>query len=96
MASATAQPKRDYYYQSRLGNRVFDLDLGSVALAFAGASTPEHQRDIDAVLAAHGAPDFTAQPPRTEERLRKKPLGIYINGLAWSRELDSTEGARKP
>ncbi len=57
---ATAQPKRDYYYQSRLGNRVFDLDLGPVALAFAGASTPEHQRDIDAVSAAHGAQDFAA------------------------------------
>ncbi|MGS8178552.1 conjugal transfer protein TrbE, partial [Pseudomonas aeruginosa] len=38
---ATAQPKRDYYYQSRLGNRLFDLDLGPVALAFAGASTPQ-------------------------------------------------------
>jgi len=57
---AQAQPKQDYYYQSRLGNRVFDLDLGPVALAFAGASTPQHQRDIDAVLAAHGAQDFTA------------------------------------
>ena len=57
---AQAQPKQDYYYQSRLGNRVFDLDLGPVALAFAGASTPEHQRDIDAVLAAHGAQDFAA------------------------------------
>ena len=49
---ATAQPKRDYYYQSRLGNRVFDLGLGAVALAFAGASTPEDQRDVDAVLAS--------------------------------------------
>ena len=57
---AQAQPKQDYYYQSRLGNRVFDLDLGPVALAFAGASTPQHQRDIDAVLAAHGARDFAA------------------------------------
>ncbi|MEN1529130.1 conjugal transfer protein TrbE, partial [Pseudomonas aeruginosa] len=28
---ATAQPKRDYYYQSRAGNRLFDLDLGPVA-----------------------------------------------------------------
>ncbi len=55
---ARAQPKQDYYYQSRLGNRVFDLDLGPVALAFAGASTPEHQRDIDALLVAHGAQDF--------------------------------------
>ncbi len=36
------------------------------------------------------------QPPRSEERLRKNPLGIYVNGLSWSRELDATEGARKP
>jgi type IV secretion system protein VirB4 len=55
---AQAQPKRDYYYQSRLGNRLFDLDLGSIALAFAGASTPEHQRAIDAVLAQSGEEGF--------------------------------------
>ena len=36
------------------------------------------------------------QPPRTEERLRKNPLGIYVNGLSWSRELESLEGAKKP
>jgi len=36
------------------------------------------------------------QPPRTEEKLRKNSLGIYVNGLSWSRELDATEGARKP
>ncbi len=57
---AQAQPKRDYYYQSRLGNRVFDLGLGPVALAFAGASTPEHQRAIDAVSASGPAPGFPA------------------------------------
>ncbi|OJX27945.1 MAG: conjugal transfer protein TrbE [Burkholderiales bacterium 68-12] len=55
---ATAQPKRDYYYQSRLGNRVFDLGLGPVALAFAGASSPEDQRAIDAVFAAVPPSDF--------------------------------------
>lgn len=32
------------------------------------------------------------QPPRTEQRLRRNPLGIYVNGLSWTRELDSTEG----
>jgi len=31
------------------------------------------------------------QAPRTEERLRRNPLGIYINGLSWSRELDATD-----
>ncbi|MNU98434.1 Type IV secretion system protein virB4 [compost metagenome] len=57
---ATAQPKRDYYYQSRLGNRVFDLGLGPVALAFAGASSPEDQRAIDAVSAAVPSSEFAA------------------------------------
>ncbi|MCC7330484.1 MAG: conjugal transfer protein TrbE [Gammaproteobacteria bacterium] len=57
---ATAQPKRDYYYQSRLGNRVFDLGLGPVALAFAGASTPQDQRDIDAVSESVPRSDFAA------------------------------------
>ncbi len=36
------------------------------------------------------------QAPRSEERLRKNPLGIYINGLSWSRELDTSEGVKKP
>jgi type IV secretion system protein VirB5 len=31
------------------------------------------------------------QPPRTADTLRKNPLGIYINGLAWSRELDPAQ-----
>ena len=55
---ATAEPKRDYYYQSRLGNRLFDLDLRPVALAFAGASTPEDQRGMDALLASMPVADF--------------------------------------
>ncbi|MBC3466852.1 conjugal transfer protein TrbE [Pseudomonas sp. RW10S2] len=57
---ATAQPKHDYYYQSRVGNRLFDLDLGPVALAFAGASTPPDQRDIERVLAGAGASGFAS------------------------------------
>lgn len=36
------------------------------------------------------------QAPRTEERLRKNPLGIYVNGLSWTRELETSEGAKKP
>ncbi|MBV5634653.1 conjugal transfer protein TrbF [Pseudomonas aeruginosa] len=34
------------------------------------------------------------QTPRTEQRLRKNPLGIYVNGLSWSREIDASEGAK--
>ncbi len=57
---AQAQPKRDYYYQSRLGNRVFDLGLGPVALAFAAAAKPEDQRAMDAVSASVPPADFAA------------------------------------
>ncbi|MEN2980475.1 conjugal transfer protein TrbF [Tistrella bauzanensis] len=28
------------------------------------------------------------QPPRSAEVLRKNPLGLYVNAIAWSRELD--------
>jgi len=34
------------------------------------------------------------QTPRTEQRVRKNPLGIYANGLSWSRELEANEGAK--
>ena len=44
---ARAQPRRDYYYQSPLGHRVFELGLGPVALAFVGASSPDDQRAMD-------------------------------------------------
>ncbi|PZQ10807.1 MAG: conjugal transfer protein TrbF [Rhodanobacter denitrificans] len=34
------------------------------------------------------------QTPRTEQRLRANPLGIYVNGLSWTRELDASEGGK--
>jgi type IV secretion/conjugal transfer VirB4 family ATPase len=57
---ANATPKRDYYYQSRLGNRLFDLDLGPVALAFTASASPIQQRAIDQVQQAHRPADFAA------------------------------------
>ncbi|GGC94053.1 conjugal transfer protein TrbF [Chelatococcus reniformis] len=30
---------------------------------------------------------IVVQPPRDAERLRKNPLGIYVNAISWSREL---------
>ncbi|ALR20916.1 conjugal transfer protein TrbF [Sphingobium baderi] len=30
---------------------------------------------------------ITVQPPRDPERLRKNPLGIYVNAINWSKEL---------
>lgn len=55
---ARATPKRDYYCQSRRGNRVFELGLGEIALAFAAASSKADQALIDRVLAEHGRDEF--------------------------------------
>jgi type IV secretion system protein VirB4 len=57
---AQATPKRHYYLQSRRGNRLFDLALGPVALAFCGTSSPADQTLIDRVLAEHGSDRFAA------------------------------------
>lgn len=57
---AQATPKRHYYLQSRRGNRLFDLALGPVALAFCGASSPADQTFIDRVMAEHGSDRFAA------------------------------------
>jgi len=48
---ARAAPKRDYYFQSPKGCRLFELGLGPVALAFAAAGTPEDQALLDRVMA---------------------------------------------
>ena len=36
------------------------------------------------------------QPPRDVARLRKNPLGIYVDGLDWSRELGATVAGDTP
>lgn len=57
---ARASPKRHYYLQSARGNRLFELELGPVALALCGASDPGSRKRIDTILAEHGAQDFAA------------------------------------
>jgi type IV secretion system protein VirB4 len=51
---ATAIPKRQYYYVSELGRRLYDLALGRLALAFVGASDKESIAAIKALEAKHG------------------------------------------
>jgi type IV secretion system protein TrbE len=55
---ARATPKRDYYCQSRRGNRLFELGLGSIALAFTAASSKADQAAITDVLARWGRESF--------------------------------------
>jgi type IV secretion system protein VirB4 len=65
---AHAQPKREYYLQSARGNRLFELALGPVALAFCGASQPSDQALIDQTLKEVGASQLA------ESWLRAKDL----------------------
>jgi type IV secretion system protein VirB4 len=74
---ATATPKRQYYFQSRQGTRLFDLGLGPVALAFCGAGSPEDRTAMDTMLATHPPAAFAGA------WLRHK-------GLAWAADLLDT------
>ena len=71
---ARATPKRDYYCQSRRGNRLFELGLGPVALAFAAASSRTDQAQIAAILAASGADGFA-------------PAWLRHRALPWAADL---------
>ena len=71
---ARAVPKRDYYYQSRRGNRLFELGLGPVALAFAASGAKSDHALMDGLVAAHGTQEFA------DSWLRAK-------GLDWAAEL---------
>ncbi|HET6523141.1 conjugal transfer protein TrbE [Sphingopyxis sp.] len=69
-----ATPKRDYYCQSRHGNRLFDLGLGNIALAFAAASSKSDQIRIGELIAAHGQQQFAA-------------AWLRHRGLTWAADL---------
>ena len=56
---ARATPKRDYYCHSRAGNRLFELALGQVALAFCGASSKADHAALEKLLAEHRRDQFT-------------------------------------
>lgn len=55
-----ATPKRDYYCQSRRGNRLFELGLGEVALAFTATSSKGDQAAIARILDKQGHDRFAA------------------------------------
>jgi len=69
-----ATPKRDYYYQSPLGNRVFELGIGPVGLAFCGASSPVDQERISRTLAEATRQDFAE-------------TFLHAKGLGWAGDL---------
>jgi type IV secretion/conjugal transfer VirB4 family ATPase len=79
---ARATPKRDYYCQSRRGNRLFELGLGPVALAFTAASTKADQAAIAKLFTDQGRDEFAVQ-------------WLRHRGLDWAADL-LPPGDRKP
>ena len=73
---AQATPKREYYYQSREGNRLFDLQIGPVAQAFCAASSPEDQVRLKRLL------DEASNEPFAIRYLKERDLDWAANLLA--------------
>lgn len=82
---ARATPKRDYYCQSRRGNRLFELGLSEVGLALCAASSKSDQTAIAGIHAEHGSDTFL------EAWLRHR-------GVDWAADLipDLTNLASRP
>ncbi|MER8780161.1 conjugal transfer protein TrbE [Mesorhizobium sp. M1006] len=71
---ARATPKRDYYSQSRRGNRLFELGLGPIALALCAASSKSDQAAIDRIIAEAGRDHFVE-------------AWLTNRGLSWAADL---------
>ncbi|MFG1289648.1 conjugal transfer protein TrbE [Xanthobacter versatilis] len=74
---ARATPKRDYYCQSRRGNRLFELGLSQVALALCAAGSKTDQAALSLILAEHGRDGFLA-------------AWLRHRGLGWAADLIPT------
>ena len=71
---ARSTPRRDYYCQSRRGNRLFELGLGPIGLALCAASAKTDQPAIARLFAEHGSSGFLA-------------AWLAARGLTWAAEL---------
>jgi type IV secretion system protein VirB4 len=80
---ASATPKRDYYCQCSYGNRLFDLGLGPVALAFAAASSRSDLNAIAALVERNGPENFAA-------------AWLRHRGLGWAADLIATTPVPTP
>lgn len=71
---ARATPKRDYYCQSRRGNRLFELGLRSIALALCASSDKAAHALIDELMKDGAKPYFLE-------------AWLEANALAWAADL---------
>lgn len=70
---ALSTPKRHYYYQSPMGNRLFELGLGPVSLAYCAATSKEDQNAIKRIIRESGKDHFNIE-------------WLNYKGLSWATE----------
>lgn len=58
---ADALPKRQYYYTSAMGNRLFELALGQLQLALCAVSDRDDITTIQKLIAQYGEHDWLPQ-----------------------------------
>jgi type IV secretion system protein VirB4 len=81
---AKAQKKRDYYYRSVKGRRLFKLDLGPATLAFVGLSSEADHRFLDRMLQERAPAEYASAM-------------LEYRGVDWAvEELAARETARTP
>jgi type IV secretion system protein VirB4 len=77
---AHAKDKREYYYESAAGDRMFELGLGDLGVALAGSSDTRDHRIMDAILAQFGQEKFA-------------PAFLVAKGLGWAADNMIEEGS---
>jgi type IV secretion system protein VirB4 len=79
---AGARRKRQYYYASADGNRMFELGLGELGLALVGSSSTEDHKMADEVLASFGDGLFL-------------PAFLRAKGLDWAADMVDPQGVTR-
>lgn len=75
---AYAMPKKDYYYRSSEGSRLFDLGLQEFALAYCAPSREESQNIVPQLIQEHGKAKFNQ-------------AWLTFKGLHWAVDLINQE-----
>ena len=100
-----AAPTLNYYARendpfAKIGQRSVSVEITSVVRASPSSFQIRWREKAFENGAASGVQSFTGvltivtKPPRDATTLRANPLGIYVNAINWSRELDPASTSR--
>jgi type IV secretion system protein TrbF len=101
-----AQTLNDYARENdpfaKIGQRSVSVEITSVVRASPTSFQLRWREKVFENGSLAGTQSFTgvltivSKPPRDAATLRANPLGIYVNAISWSRELDSASPPKSP